>query len=202
MLESRDFCPAAAGISAGASRVIAASVARRYARALLALGLEEGRHEKYGEELEAVSAALETSVEARDLVLNPSYTKAQRQGVVDILAQSLSLSPVVVSFLRLLVDRRRIGQVGAIARAYRELVDAQVGRIRAVGTTAQPLTPDELSRLRDTIAAAARRSIVLETKTDPSLVGGLVTQVGVTVYDGSIKTQLERMREELKRAPI
>jgi F-type H+-transporting ATPase subunit delta len=182
--------------------VIAASVARRYARALLALGLEEGRHEKYGEELEAVAAALDASAEARDMVLNPGFTKAQRQGVIDTLAQGLSLSPMVVSFLRLLVDRRRIGQVDAIARAYRELVDAQVGRIRAVVTSAYPLSQEDLNRLRDTIAAAARRSIVLETKTDPSLVGGLVTQVGVTVYDGSIKTQLERMREELNRAPI
>lgn len=182
--------------------MIPASVARRYARALLALGLEDGRSEKYGEELEAVAAALETSAEARDLVLNPGYTKAQRQAVVDTLAQTFSLSPVVVNFLRLLVDRRRIGELDAIARAYRELVDAQVGRIRAVVTSAWPLSQEELSRLRDAIAAAARRSIVLETKTDPSLVGGLVTQVGVTVYDGSIKTQLERMREELKRAPI
>src|ERR1700687_5068058 len=100
MLESRDFCPAATGLSAGASRVIAASVARRYARALLALGLEEGRHEKFGEELEAVAAPLENSAEARGLVFNPSYPRAQREGVVDILAQSFSLSPVVVSFLR------------------------------------------------------------------------------------------------------
>ena len=74
--------------------------------------------------------------------------------------------------------------------------------MRAVVTSAQPLSPQELSRLRDALASATRRTIVLEAKTDSSIVGGLVTQVGATVFDGSIKTQLERMRDELKRAPL
>lgn len=182
--------------------MIDASVARRYARALLALGLEEGRHEKFGEELEAVARTLDTSPEARDLALNPGYSLAQRQGVIGTLATELKLSPQVVSFLRLLVDRQRMPSLPAIVRSYRELVDAQVGRVRAVVTSAQPLSADELSRLRDTLAAATRRSIVLEAKTDSSIVGGVVTQVGATLFDGSIRTQLERMREELKRAPL
>ena len=182
--------------------MIDASVARRYARALLALGLEEGRHEKFGEELEAVSKALENSPEARDLALNPGYSAQQRQGVIGTLAAELKLSPHVVNFLRLLADRQRLPSLPAMVRSYRELVDAQVGRVRAVVTSAQPLSQDELNRLRDTIAAATRRSIVLEAKTDPSIVGGVITQVGATVFDGSLKTQLERMRDELKRAPL
>jgi F-type H+-transporting ATPase subunit delta len=182
--------------------VIDASVARRYARALLALGLEDGRHEAYGAELEAVARALETSPEARDVALNPGYSAQQRQGVIGTLAGELKLSPQVVNFLRLLVDRQRIASLPAIVRSYRELVDAQVGRVRAMVTTVQPLSTDELSRLRDTLAAATRRTIILEAKTDPSIVGGVVTQVGATLFDGSLKTQLERMREELKRAPL
>ncbi len=182
--------------------MIDASVARRYARALLALGLEDGRHEAYGAELDEVLRALDASPEARDVGLNPGYSAQQRQSVIGTLAGELKLSPQVVNFLRLLVDRQRMPSLPAIVRSYRELVDSQVGRIRAVVTSAQPLSPDELSRLRDTIAAATRRTIILEAKIDPSIVGGLVTQVGATLFDGSLKTQLERMREQLKRAPL
>lgn len=182
--------------------MIDASVARRYARALLALGLEDGRHEKYGDELDAVARTLEGSPETRDVALNPGYSAQQRQGVIATLAAELKLSPIVVNFLRLLVDRQRMPSLPAILRSYRELVDAQVGRIRAVVTSAQPLSQEELGRLRDNLAASTHRTIVLETKTDPSIVGGVVTQVGATVFDGSLKTQLERMRDQLKRAPL
>jgi len=182
--------------------LIDASVARRYARALLSLGLEEGRHERFGEEIEQVAHALADSGEARDLVQNPSYSTAQRQGVIDTLSAQLKLSPMVVNFLRLLVDRQRIAGLTTIARAYRELVDAQVGRVRAVVTSAQALSKDEAARVQQALAAATQRAIVLETRTDAGIVGGLVAQVGKTVWDGSLRTQLEKLREELKRGPI
>jgi F-type H+-transporting ATPase subunit delta len=182
--------------------VIEASVARRYARALLSLGVEEGRHEQYGDELESVLAALERSKEAGYFLRAPGYSAAQRHNAVDALASALKLSPVVVNFLRLLVDRQRIADLAQIARAYRVLVDEKVGRIRATVTAAAPLSDQETARLREAIAAMTGRTIVLDSKTDPSIIGGVVTQVGATMFDGSLRTQLERMREELKGAPL
>jgi F-type H+-transporting ATPase subunit delta len=182
--------------------VIDASVARRYARALLSLGLEEGRHEQYGEELEAVLEALDRSREAGHFLRNPGYTPVQRHNAVDALAAALKLSPMVVSFLRLLVDRQRIADLAQIARAYRVLVDEKVGRVRATVTAAAPLSDQETARLREAIAAMTGRTIVLDAKTDPSIIGGVVTQVGATMFDGSLRTQLERMREQLKGAPL
>jgi len=182
--------------------VIVASVARRYARALLSLGLDEGRHEQYGEELETVQRALLATREAAAVLANPGATQQQRHGTVAALASVLDLSPAVVSFLRLLVDRRRIGDLAAMVRAYRAMLDQQVGRVRATVTSAEPLEHGDLDRLRQAIAGITRREIVLEAKTDPSILGGVVTQVGATMLDGSLRTQLERMREELKRAPV
>jgi F-type H+-transporting ATPase subunit delta len=182
--------------------VIDASVARRYARALFSLGLEDGRYEEYGEELETVLAALEQSREAGAFLRNPGYTLQQRHNAVDALASALELSPVAVNFLRLLVDRQRVGNLGQLARAYRALVDDKVGRMRATVTSAAPLSERETKNLREAIAALTGRTIVLDAKTDPSLIGGVVTQVGPRSYDGSLRTQLERMREQLKRAPI
>ena len=154
--------------------MIDSSVARRYARALLSLGLDEGRFEQYGEELESVVQAMKQSPELGFLLVNPGYTQQQRQGV---------------------------GDIEQIARVYRALVDQQAGRIRATVTSAGPLSDQDLDRLREAIGRMTGRSIVLESKTDSSLIGGVVAQVGPTMLDGSLRTQLERMRQELKSAP-
>jgi F-type H+-transporting ATPase subunit delta len=182
--------------------VIDASVSRRYARALFSLALEEGEHERAADELDAVAQTLRASNEARTMVENPGYTQAQRHALVGILVQKLSLSPLVANFLRLLVDRHRLAELPAIARAYAEMLDEKIGRVRATVTSAKPMMDDELRRVREALAAATRRSIVLDSRTDPKIVGGLVAQVGPKVWDGSIKTQLERLRRELKSGAL
>ena len=181
--------------------MIDSSVARRYARALLSLGLEEGRFEQYGEELEAVLSAMKESRELGFMLANPGYSPRQRQAAVDAAASALRLTPLTVNFLRLLVDRQRIVDLPQISRAYRAMVDQQAGRIRATVTSARPLTEDEIARLREAISTMTGRTVLLESKTDPTLIGGVVAQVGATQLDGSVRTQLERMRDQLKNAP-
>src|SRR5207248_5276057 len=104
---------------------------------------------------------------------------------------ALELSPTAVNFLRLLVDRQRIADLPQMVRAYRAMVDQQVGRVRASVTAAKPLADDELGRLREALAALTGRSIVLDSRTDPALIGGVVAQVGATMLDGSLRTQLQ-----------
>ena len=182
--------------------MIEASVSRRYARALFSLALEEGKHERTGEELDVVAQAIRASSEARTVVENPGYTLAQRHAVVDVLVQQLSLSPVTANFLHLLVDRHRLAEIAAIARSYGEMLDEKVGRVRATVTSAKPLSEEEMRRVRDVLSEATRRTIVLDSRTDPKIVGGLVAQVGAKEWDGSIRTQLERLRRELKSTPL
>jgi F-type H+-transporting ATPase subunit delta len=180
--------------------VIDAGVARRYARALLALGIEEGRHEELGAELQSVLALIAQNKEAGWILTNPGYSAELRRTAVDAVTSAIKASKVLGNFLRLLVDRQRFADLPAIARAYGALLDQKLGRVRATVTSAQPLAPDEVQKLRDAIAKMTGSTIVLEAKTDQQLLGGLVTQVGATQYDGSLKTQLERLRDDLKRS--
>ena len=182
--------------------MIDTGVARRYARALLSLGLEEGRHEQLGDELTAVLRALHDNRDLGSMLQNPGYSQEQRKGAVNSLASALKLSPTLVSFLHLLVDRQRVGDLPSIGRAYGALLDTQVGRVRASVTAAQPLSPDEVNKLRESLAQMTGHTIVLEAKTDPQILGGVIAQVGATQYDGSLKTQLEKLRNELKQAPV
>jgi F-type H+-transporting ATPase subunit delta len=182
--------------------VIDTGVARRYARALLSLGLEDGRHEQLADELSQVLRTMRENRELGFLLENPGYSQEQRRAAVDALGMALALSPLLMKFLRFLVERQRTPDLAAIGRAYSALLDQQVGRVRATVTAAQPLSPEEVKKLRDTLASLTGRSVVLEAKTDPRILGGVVTQVGPTQYDGSLKTQLDKLRAELKQAPV
>jgi F-type H+-transporting ATPase subunit delta len=182
--------------------VIDASVARRYARALMSLGAEQGRLEEHGEELRTVLRAMKGSKELGFLLVNPGYAQEQRHGAVTAATTALRLSPVITNFLHLLVDRQRIGDLAQIQRSYDAMVDQAKGRVRATVTAARPLAEEEVSRLREALSGMTGHNVMLESRTDAALIGGVVTQVGPLQFDGSLRTQLERLRKDLKSAPV
>ena len=178
------------------------TVSRRYARALMSLGEENGRFEQYAEELTRLQQAFEASAELQDLWLNPANDRTTRMQAVDALVGPLALSTEVANVLRLLVERQRLHNLASIAQAYRALVDQKIGRVRAVITTAVEMPADVTNQLGAAIAAATKKQIVLETRVDPKLIGGVVTQVGSTVLDGSLRTQLEELRTTLRQTSV
>lgn len=194
-------CQATGGTSGRAGEgfvhLASSSVARRYARALLSIGVEDGQYEPYAAQLSRVAQAFEASPELRDLWLNPSNDRERRMAAVEQLVGPLELSGIVANLLRLLVERERIGSLPDIVRAYQALVDEKVGRAQAIVTSATPLTPELSGSLAAALAQLTNKQIVLETRVDPKLIGGVVAQVGGTVLDGSLKTQLEQLRRTL-----
>lgn len=182
--------------------MVSSSIARRYARALSSIGLEDGGIEAYGDELQRVVQANAVSEELRDLWSNPAHSREDRLAGIDALAGQLQLSPAVGNLLRLLVERGRMTDLEAISRAYREIVDAHVGRVRAVVSSASALPETLTNQLGEALRKATGREIVLESRVDPSLLGGVVAQVGSTILDGSLRAQLLKLREELESAPL
>jgi len=175
------------------------AIARRYAKALLLIGQQDEQTERYRKELQSVAALVTGDRRLEQAITNPLYDSAARKRVLQSLIGRLALSQAVESFLILLFDKGRMAFLGAINDFYQKLADELKGVARATVTSAGELSSDAVERIRSALSKRTGKDIVLEVKQDHSLIGGLVTQIGDLVLDGSIKTQLLNMRESMKR---
>jgi F-type H+-transporting ATPase subunit delta len=177
--------------------MVTGSLARRYAKALLAIGVEQKSYDAFGQELDRVARAMHDYPELRNALTNPVFRIEKRRLILEELARKLAVSKIVHNFVLLLLDKGRIGALPDIARVYHTLVDEQAGRVRATVTSAQPLDEKLTERLKTALEKQSGKTVILEKRQDPAIVGGVVTQIGDLVYDGSVRTQLEQLREQL-----
>jgi F-type H+-transporting ATPase subunit delta len=179
--------------------MVSGSVARRYAKALFGLAVESKRVEAWSVALDSLAEVLSASPELTELLASPVHTRDERRAVVEKLVGALKLDEEPANLLYLLGDRRRLDRLPAVLRAFRELADAQLGRLRARVSSAALLEPAAADAIAARLSQATRARVLLERTVDPSLLGGAVAQVGSLVYDGSVRTQLEELRKSLKR---
>jgi F-type H+-transporting ATPase subunit delta len=172
---------------------------RRYAKALFQLADESGRVTEVRGELDALAEQLAAHGALSDVLLRPLYPVAERRSVLSAVADRLGASPLLKNFFSFLIDRRRLVQFDAIRAEYGRLADERAGLTRATVRAAGELSDEERERLRRALAARLGREVELTVQVDPSLLGGLVAQVGDVVYDGSLRTQLRQLREGLAR---
>ena len=175
------------------------AIARRYAKALLLIGKEDGQTETYREELKAFSDLIEREGNLSQAITNPLYDAAARKNVLNAVLEKLSLSKVMNAFLLLLFDKGRVGFLVNINDFYQKLADELKGVARASLVSATELSSETIEKIRSSLSQKTGKDIVLECGQDSSLIGGIVTRIGDLVLDGSIKTQLLNMRESLKR---
>jgi F-type H+-transporting ATPase subunit delta len=175
------------------------SIARRYAKALLLIGKEDGQAEHYRVELEGVAELMAKEKGLEQAIINPLYDADGRRKVLAAVIEKLELSKVVSSFLLLLFDKGRFGFLATINEFYQKLADELKGVARASLVAATSLSDDTVEKIRLALSQKTGKDIILDVAQDPSLIGGIVTKIGDLVLDGSIKTQLLNMRESLKR---
>lgn len=173
------------------------TAARRYAKALFQLAKEQGGVEEVRREVGELARLLEESAELREVLLQPLHPVAQRRAVLDAVAKKLGVSPLLERFFALLVDRRRLVDFQAIREELERLADEDAGLRTARVRTARPLTDAQRERLRAALSRRVGGDLQLEVEEDPALLGGLVAQVGDLIFDGSLKSQLERLRATL-----
>jgi F-type H+-transporting ATPase subunit delta len=179
------------------------AAANRYARALFDVALAERADlEKVGRELDEFSAFLSANEALHRVLSNPAIPTPRKRAVVEQLVSRNPMNPVVSRLLVLLADRDRLVLLPDLADAYRSRLMDHQRVVRAEVTTAMPLPPDRVAALRQGLAEATGRQVELDVRVDPSIVGGAVARVGSTVYDGSVTTQLEKMKQRLVEAEI
>ncbi|MBU1712059.1 MAG: ATP synthase F1 subunit delta [Proteobacteria bacterium] len=175
------------------------AISRRYARALLLIGKDDGKAEVYKQELDTI-AKLVANEKGLELALtNPLYNAVARKKVLQLVIEKLNLSKAIRSFLFLLFDKGRIGFLGTINEFYQKLADELKNVARASLVSATEISSETVEKIRATLSQMTGKDIVLDVKVDQSLIGGVVSRIGDLVLDGSIKTQLLNMRESLKR---
>ncbi|HYU16113.1 MAG TPA: ATP synthase F1 subunit delta [Candidatus Acidoferrum sp.] len=177
--------------------MIAGSVARRYARALLQIGTADGNLERIGREVGDLAAALKRSAELAQALSSPVFQRADREKVLRALLDRIGATQAVVNLTRLLLDRERIAVLPDISRELDVMIDARAGRVAARVRSAVPLDEQQQKRLVKTLESLSGKKVEMAVEHDPALLGGLVAQVGDVVYDGSLRTQLEKIRNEL-----
>ena len=173
----------------------------RYARALFDVARKEASIEQAGRDL----AAFAQLVAGHDLLprvlFNPAIPASRKRAVVEqLIARAGSLSPMVGKLLTLLAERDRLVLLPDIAAAYQDRLMEHAKVVRAEVVTAVGLPGDRVAALQQGLAQATGRQVQLETRVDPSIIGGAITRIGSTVYDGSVTRQLERMKEALSAA--
>jgi F-type H+-transporting ATPase subunit delta len=175
----------------------AAVVARRYAQALLELGIEQGDLDTLVTEVENIAASWNTSGELRSALENPLVTLAEKRNVIREIAIDTGAGSTTRNTLLLLVDRRRTRTIPYLASALRELADAHKGLVRAEVTTATPLADSYYERLQAELEKMTGMHVVVDRRTDASLIAGVVTRIGDRVFDGSVRAGLASLREAL-----
>ncbi|MBI2376749.1 MAG: ATP synthase F1 subunit delta [Deltaproteobacteria bacterium] len=174
-------------------------VARRYAHALVETTAKaDPRYvDKIADELDGFSAAIGESKDLKNVLMNPAFSLRDKQRALVVVAKALGLSRIATRFVGILVENDRVNDLGPIAVVVRELADARSGRVRVEVESAAPLTPSGEAALRSALEARTKKQIDMTVKVDPSLLGGLRARIGSTVLDGTVRTQIDRLRESL-----
>ena len=177
--------------------MVTGSLARRYARAIVEIGTEHKNLEKLGADLRSLAKAMHDSAELVTVLTNPAIRRADRRKVIDALLQRVKAEPQTRNLVYLLLDGERMASLEAISREVDAMIEAQAGRMLAEVTSAKPLDDAQFKQITAALEKLSGKKVAVTRHEDPSLLGGVVAKLGDTVYDGSLRTQLRTLRDEL-----
>jgi F-type H+-transporting ATPase subunit delta len=176
------------------------SVASTYAEALYGAAAEARAVREVAEGLQAFAAAVEEVPDLRGALHDPELGGPQKKALVASLLEGAHR--VLLNFVQVLVDRRRIDELPEMAEAFADLVARAEGRVEVEAVTAVPLSDELRSRLVERIQSETGREVSLAERVDPEIVGGLVLMFGGVMVDGSVRFQLADLRRQLTSAPV
>ena len=172
--------------------------ANRYAKALFDVALEEKADlDRIDRDLSEITEILRDNTELMSAVDWANVPDAARRAVMENVLDKIGVAAPVKKLLVLLTGQRKLVYLQDLAEAYRERLLAHQNVVRAEVTSAAPLSPEKTKALEESLSKVTGKKVELSVSVDPELLGGVVAKIGSTVYDGSVRTQLARMRQEL-----
>lgn len=175
------------------------TLARRYAKALVQIGTEGGLIDLFRDELRAVERIFSASADLKAVFANPAFTAEQKKEIMKGLIAKVKCSEMVGNFLLLLVDKNRVAFLDQIVHTYETLADEQSGIIRPIIRTAFALDASQVSSIQSALEKKTGKKVIPQVTVDQNLLGGVVTQIGDTAFDSSVKTQLKRIQDILQK---
>lgn len=173
------------------------ALAERYAGALVDVALANHQADQVKQELAAFAALLREAPDLSAFLANPSIARAAKHGAIQQIVAEMGASRTLRNYLFVIVDHRHAGMLIEIEEAFSRLLDARQGIVQAAVTSATELTAQERAELAEALAKMTGEKVQAQYATDAALIGGAVVRIGSTIYDGSIRTQLERMRARM-----
>ena len=167
---------------------------QRYAQAIFDLALENNEVEQWGQDLAVVSEAFQDSDFAALMKHADMSAADKRAATGSVLA---GVNTMVRNLVDLLVSKGSVDSIADVYTSYTELLDQHLGRQRVEVTTAIALDEAEANRITSFVSELVRREVVLTTKVDESILGGLVIQIGDRLLDGSTKARLDGLKNRL-----
>ena len=172
-------------------------VARRYASALADVLLERGEAREVQEELKTWESLFQSNENLREVFRNPTIALDQKRAVLNKLIERARPRPTTVNFLKVLLQNQRLTDLDAINRKLAEVLDVRAGLLAATVTTARSVPADAQQKLHVTLSTLTGSKVRVDFATDPELIGGLVTRIGSTVYDGSVRNHLQQIKAKM-----
>lgn len=173
------------------------TIARRYATALADVVVKSGETETVKTELKTWEAMMNANAGLQNAFGNPAITHINKEKVLESLLEKAKPSKTTANFLRVLLRNDRLTELSEINDKFASVLDERSGVVAAEVTSARPLSEAEKAEFQANIAKLTGKKVNLNFNTDENIIGGVVTRVGSTVYDGSVKTQLENLKQQL-----
>ena len=175
------------------------AIARRYAEALADVATARNQVEQIDNEVRIFAEMMKSSRELHDTFASPIVSQTDKLKVLEALISRTQTGPMTANLLRTMLSHYRLHHVAEVYEQFRREMNERKGLIVAEVTTATQVGAAEQAKLGRTLEQLTGKQVEFKFKTDPSLIGGVVTRVGSVVYDGSVRTQLQEIKERLKR---
>jgi F-type H+-transporting ATPase subunit delta len=174
-----------------------ATIANRYARALADVSVEKRESNEVAAELKQFATMIEGHTQLHEVFASPVIAPERKRAVLNELLNRFKARQTVQNFLSLLLVNNRLHQLTPMVRALEKELDGRMNIVTAEIITAREINADEQKLLHEKLKAVTGKEVRLQYKTDPDIIGGVVTRIGSKIYDGSIKNQLAQMKERL-----